>query len=228
MPTIEQARDWYTSSDSVHDFEHVMRVYHLAERICQAEGADLEIVRAAVLLHDIHVPTRKEEGSGQPEKGTHLNEASSRQRTRHHFQAALFARQVLAEEGWSEERISAVEHTIRAHRFRDDSEQPETLEAKILFDADKLDAIGAIGAARAIAYAVQASQPIYTQPSDQFIKYGKPLAGESHSAYHEYIFKLSKLKERLFTPTAKSIARERHDFMAKYFQRLRDEISGAL
>jgi uncharacterized protein len=66
------------------------------------------------------------------------------------------------------ERIAAVQHCIRAHRFRDDREPPQTLEAKILFDADKLDVLGAIGAARTIAYAVLDGQPVYAEPSPRF------------------------------------------------------------
>ena len=57
MPTIEQARAWYTDSDPVHDFDHVLRVYRLAERLAEAEGADLTIVRAAALLHDAEGPS---------------------------------------------------------------------------------------------------------------------------------------------------------------------------
>ena len=128
MPTIETARSWYPENDPVHGFDHVMRVYKMAERLAQAEGADLEIVRAATLLHDA-------EGPGVEES-----------REDHQHKSALFAHLVLQSEGWPEERIHAVAHCIRAHRFRDDREQPQPLEAKVLFDADKLDAIGAIGA----------------------------------------------------------------------------------
>ena len=67
MPTIEQARTWYADGDAVHDFDHVMRVYHLAEHIGEKEGADMEIVRAAALLHDAEGsdPGNAEERAGQ-------------------------------------------------------------------------------------------------------------------------------------------------------------------
>jgi len=71
-----------------------------------------------------------------------------------------------------------VQHCIRAHRFRDDSEPPQTLEAKILFDADKLDVLGAIGAARTIAYAVLDGQPVYAEPSLRFRSTFQKEAGE--------------------------------------------------
>ena len=193
MPTIEQARHWYPADDPVHGFDHVLRVYRMAERLAQAEGADLEIVRAAALLHD----------AGD---GLVAGAEDPSLRHSHHHASAELAAHLLRLEGWPEERIAAVQHCIRAHRFRDHSEPPSTLEAQVLFDADKLDAIGAIGVARAIAYAVRAGQPVYAKPSDQFLRSGKTEAGEPHSAYHEYCFKLVHLKDRLFTPAARQIA----------------------
>ena len=75
--------------------------------------------------------------------------------------SASFAGEVLRGLGWEESRISPVQHCIRAHRYRG-KEGPETIEAKILFDADKLDVVGAFGVARTIGYAVQAGQPIFS------------------------------------------------------------------
>ncbi len=144
----------------------------------------------------------------------------------HHHASADFAARVLAAEGWTRERISAVQHCIRSHRFRDDSELPQTLEARVLFDADKLDAIGAIGVARALAFAVRRGQPVYAPPSEQFLHTGKTQPGEPHSAYHEYRFKLVKLKDRLFTPAARIIAEQRHQQMVDFFERLADEAEG--
>ena len=210
MPTIEQSRQWYPADDPVHGFEHVLRVLRLAEQIAQAEGADMEIVRAAVLLHDAAADLA---GGGEPSA-----------RGAHHLSSASFARQVLSAEGWPEARIAAVQHCIRAHRFRDDTARPQSLEAQVLFDADKLDAIGASGVARAVAYAARLGQPAYAAPSARFIESGQLQPGEPHSAYHEYIFKLRKLKDRLHTPTARRMAEERHRLMADFFERLRQEM----
>jgi uncharacterized protein len=212
MPlTIEAARPWYPDHDPVHGFDHILRVYALAERICQREGADWEIVRAAVLLHDATPPEISEQA---------VNRES------HHYSSAEYAAQILQAEGWQPERIEEVCHCIRAHRFRDDREAPQTLEAKILFDADKLDAIGAIGVARAVAYAARSGNPPYWQVSEQFINTGQREPGELHSSYHEFIFKLRKLRERLFTPTAKTIGEERHRFMQAFYERLEAEVKG--
>ncbi|MBN1149351.1 MAG: HD domain-containing protein [Anaerolineales bacterium] len=206
---IAAARSWYPQADPVHGFDHVLRVYRLAERLALAEGADLEIVRAAALLHDVQVSAAPAAG-GQAGAG----------RPGHQHGAAQFARRVLQAEGWTEERISAVEHCIQAHRFRDASQPPQTLEAQVLFDADKLDAIGATGAARAIAYAAHAGQPFYSPPSTRFLESGQEEDGEPHSAYHEYLFKLRKLKERLHTETARALAQERHRRMTDFFEQL--------
>lgn len=208
MPTIEQARAWYVDSDTVHDFDHVLRVYRMAEHLAEAEGADLEIVRAAALLHDA--------------EGAAPDHAA---RADHHHVSAEFAAQVLAAEGWEAERIAAVQHCIRAHRYRG-TEKPASLEAKILFDADKLDVLGAIGAARVIGYAALANMPWYVPPSAQFLETGKEIEGEPHSAYHEHLFKLRKVPGRMFTATAQAIAAERLKYLDEFFERLIDEWNG--
>ena len=210
MPNIETARAWYDNSDPVHDFDHIQRVYRLAEKIALAEGADLEIVRAAALLHDA-------EGS---------DPADQARRALHQHASAAFAAEVLQAEGWSEARIAAVQHCIRAHRFRDTSEPPGTLEAKILFEADKLDSIGAIGVARVIAFSTRVPQPVYAPPSQQFIETGRREPGESYSSYHEYIFKLGRIKERMYTQTGKALAEERHRVLSEFFQCLVAEWNG--
>lgn len=213
MLTIDTARSWYTDTDPVHGFDHVLRVYRLAERIAQAEGADLEIVRAAALLHDA-------EGSATL--------GGDEGRLEHHHASAAFARKILEAEGWEEGRIKEVEHCIRAHRFRDESEQPQTLEAKVLYDSDKLDVIGAVGVARTIAFDVVVGQPIFSDPSEQFLTSGVKEPGEIHSSYHEYLFKLKKIKDRLHTPTAQALGQGRHRFLEEFFERLPLEIRGEI
>jgi uncharacterized protein len=144
----------------------------------------------------------------------------------HHTVSADFAQEVLDAEGWSSDRIKAVQHCIRAHRFRDDSERPETREAKVVFDADKLDAIGAIGVARAVAYAAQNGQPAFVQPSDRFLETGEKEVGEPHSAYHEYLYKLTRLLGLMYTASGRAIAEERHRYMVAFFERLIVEVNG--
>ncbi len=207
MPTLDQARQWYSSADPVHDFNHILRVYRLAERIGQAEGADLEILRAAALLHDA-ADARPDGDSDRPT---------------HHLASADFARDVLTAEGWPEGGIESALHCIRAHRFRG-TETPETLEAKILFDADKLDVLGAIGVARAFAYAALAGQPLTGDPSDSFKTKFEKESGEPHTPYHEFLFKLSRVQ--FHTETARQMAASRRQYMAEFFERLALEEKG--
>ena len=202
--SLEEARSWYQATDAVHDFDHILRVYRMSERLAKAEGADLEIVRAAALLHDA-------EGSAPGQADA---------RAAHHQASAAFAAEVLSQKGWGAEKIAAVQHCILAHRFRNPAEEPATLEAKVIFDADKLDAIGAVGAARVIAYAALAGAPFYEAPSAQFLATGEEEEGENHSAYHEHLFKLRKLRDRMHTPTARKIADERLAFLDAFFERL--------
>jgi uncharacterized protein len=209
MPSIEQARAYYADADPVHDFNHILRVLALAERLATAEGADLEIVRAAALLHDAHGAAPEDDHG----------------RAAHHHTSAEIAREVLEAEGWPEERIAAVQHCIRAHRFRGD-EQPQTLEARVLFDSDKLDVLGAIGVARVMAYAALAGQPLTGEPSETFKATGRKEPGEPHTPYHEFLFKLARIKDRLHTPTARAIAAERHRYLAEFFDRLALEVNG--
>jgi len=204
MPTIEQARAYYPDDDPVHGFSHVLRVYRLCEKIGKEENADLKILRTAALLHDV-------EGDVDVRKN-------------HHLAAADFAEKILIKEGWQEGEIQAVLHCIRAHRFRNREEEPNTLEAKVLFDADKIDAIGAVGIARAVSYAVRAGMDVYAPPSEQYLLTGELAPGESQSVSHEYLFKLRHLKDRMFTNTGRFLAEERHDLMANFFDGWLDEI----
>jgi uncharacterized protein len=211
IPSIEEAQEWYQDADPVHDFDHVMRVYRMATRLAKAEGADLAVVRAAALLHDSRGSAPGGEGNARAE---------------HHIASADFAGEVLARKGWPQEKIQAVQHCIRAHRFRGKEDAPETLEAKVLFDADKLDVLGAIGAARTIAYAALDGQPAYAEPSEQFLTTGQKELGEPHSSYHEFLFKLRKVKDRMFTPSGKALAEERHAYLVNFYEQLQAEARG--
>ena len=209
--TIEEAQIWYRDADPVHNFDHVLRVYRTAQHLGKLEGADLEILQAAALLHD----SRDSAPGGE----TTL-------RKDHHITSAEFAGSVLTQKGWPKDKIHAVQHCILAHRFRGEENPPQTLEAKILFDADKLDVLGAIGAARTIAYAALDGQPTYAEPSDQFLETGEKLPGEPHSSYHEFLFKLRKVKDRMFTQSGKALAEKRHAYLLDFYQQLQREVRG--
>ena len=202
MIEIEEARQYYTDCDAAHSFDHVLRVLALAERIGQAEGAAMEIVRAATLLHD--VARAEEERTG----ACHARMGAER------------ARQILADH--PADKVEAVAQAIASHRFRDEV-VPQTLEAKVLYDADKLDAIGAIGIARAYALAGRRGQRLWAKtPSGSLAE----SQSTDHTPVHEFTFKLSQLKDALFTATARQIAEERHRYLVEFFARLEEEVQG--
>jgi len=198
MITIEEARQLYGGEDAAHDFDHVVRTLELAERIGKAEAADLEVVRTATLLHDIT--------HGKPD---------------HHLGSAQRARELLA--GRPPAFVEAVATAIEAHRFRAEP-QPHTLEAQVVYDADKLDAIGAVGVARAFAHSAHLGHPLMV-PLDE-VDAESLESGPGHSAVHEFVFKLFRLRDHLYTQTAREIARGRHEFMVAFFQQLDGELRG--
>jgi uncharacterized protein len=201
MISIDQARSLYDGAEAAHAFDHVLRVLALAERIARAEGADLLIVRTATLLHDI-----------------------ARQEPDHHLRGAERARALLS--GQPADQVDAVCHAIEAHRFRQ-GPAPATLEAACLHDADKLDAIGAIGVARAVAYSASHGHRLWSQPLAEIDPQQPPPAGIDYTPSHEFVYKLAQLQDRLLTPTARQIAGERHQVMAAFFQQLDAEVMGA-
>jgi uncharacterized protein len=207
--SLDNARQWYPIFDAVHGFDHIERVYHLCEKIGAAEGADMGIVLTAVLLHDSQGST-----------------PGGEERPNHHIASAEFAGKVLTDEGWLPERIQAVQHCIRAHRFRRNGEEPTTLEAKVLFDADKLDVLGAIGVARTLGYAIKIGTLFFSEPSEKFLTTGQEMAGETHSAYHEYLYKLCKISNLLYTTTARHLAEGRQRFLNQFFDELMAECRG--
>ena len=207
MITIEEARGYYGTADSVHDFDHVLRVHALAEHIAETEGADPDIVSAAALLHDV---------------GRNQAEDIGRD---HAIFAAERAREILS--GAPAQRREAVIHAIATHRFRSGPE-PDTLEAKVVFDADKLDAIGAIGIARAFAYGGAHGQRLWA-PLDEIDLERHLEVGDTagdHTPVHEFVVKLARVKDRLFTATGRSIAEGRHAYMVAFFERLESEVRG--
>jgi uncharacterized protein len=170
--------------------------------------ADLEVLSGAALLHDIgrQFETEKQGGVCHAEKGAEL------------------AGDILQKLGFPEPFIENVSHCIETHRYRGDK-APSTLEAKILFDADKLDSIGAVGIGRAFLFAGQTGARLHNE-GDVDILACKPYSTED-TAYREFKFKMSKVKDRMLTPEGRRLADERHDFMELFFQRLEREIKGS-
>lgn len=193
--------------DSAHDKEHVYRVLNNALVIAdEIQGVDYDVLIAACLLHDIARPEQIREP-----KLCHAEVGSEK--------AYTFLLQSGCSVGFAEQ----VRDCIRTHRFRK-NDQPESIEAKILFDADKLDVVGAIGIARTLVYKGTVSDPLYTRRADGTISDGTD-DGPS-SFFWEYKFKLEKLYDRFYTPKGRELALERKAAAESFYRNLYSEITG--
>jgi uncharacterized protein len=203
-----EARGFFLDSRGSHDWDHTQRVLRLCLRIGGKEGADLGILKLAALLHDIG--RRQEDRSGG--------------RVCHGRAGATMAGKLLALYGLDAGTIRDVVHCIRTHRFRKKA-VPRTLEAKVLFDADKLDSIGAVGIGRAFLFAGEVGARLHNK--DIELRKTKPYTRDD-TAYREFLVKLGRIKDRIFTQEGKHIAAERHRFMVQFFDRLNRETDGSL
>jgi len=191
------------ADDGAHDVAHLLRVWKNACAIRDGEGGDSELLAAAVLLHDA---VTVEKNSPQRAQASRL--------------AADAARPRLAAEGWPDARIEAVAHAIAAHSFSAGI-PPQTLEARILQDADRLDAIGAVGVARCFYVAGRLGGGLY----DPFDPEGKarPLDDRRFALDH-FQTKLMRLASGFQTATGAALARERHERLLRFWQDMLDEI----
>jgi uncharacterized protein len=165
-----------------HDDGHIERVVNLSVAIALKEGADVEIVKKAAELHDI-----------------------ARDKPNHAMEGGKIARELLQGKEYDNNFIENVVHCIESHSFSS-GVKPETLEAKVLSDADKLDAIGAIGIARAFLFSGEKGRNI----------------NETLKHFEE---KLLRLKDLMETDTGKKLAEERHRFMLSFYERIRIELA---
>lgn len=189
-----------------HDWDHTLRVFHLCRHIGSMEGADMTVLTIAAFLHDI----------GRSQEDTAYGEIC------HAEKGAEIAEILLKPFPLADERKANVIHCIRAHRFRN-KHIPETLEARVLFDADKLDAIGAVGVARAFLFAGEVGARLHSPEKN--IETTRPYS-EDDTGYREYKIKLRKIRDRMMTREGKRLARGRHDFMEAFFNRFLMEYEG--
>lgn len=204
-----KAKSLMQKNKSSHGWDHTERVMNLSLHIAKIEGADLDIVHVAALLHDI----------GRHKEDEALGEVC------HAEEGAKMAAKILRDEAFDEETIAQIVHCIENHRFRG-NKKPDTLEAKVLFDADKLDSIGAVGIGRAFMFAAEVGARVHNSPTVDISK-TEPY-GEEDTAYREFFHKLKKVHERMLTAEGKLLADERHKFMCDFFDRLNKEAAGKL
>ena len=142
----------------------------------------------------------------------------------HAERGAMLARELLGKYNIEEEKISKIVHCIESHRFRN-NKTPQSKEARVLFDADKLDAIGATGIGRAFLFAGEVGAKLHNKDID--VENTEPYTKED-TAYREFVVKLRKIRDRMITRQGKKIAEERHKFMVDFFDRLNKEVGGEL
>ncbi|MEM0372257.1 MAG: HD domain-containing protein [archaeon] len=186
-----------------HDYSHTMRVYANAMKIAKKEKCDPEIVALASLLHDIS------EGEGH---------------RMHHLSSAKRAREILTELKCPERVISGVERAVLAHRFSMPPE-PSTIEAKIVQDADRLDALGAVGIARCFSFGGRFNRKLYDE-RNLIREKTNPKKSRTQASVDHFYLKLLNLKDKMHTKTARKIALERTKFMEKYLKQFGKEIRG--
>lgn len=193
---------------SSHGWDHVQRVINIADKISKDEDADPFIVKTAAILHDI----AREEQDNNNGNVCHAEIGSK------------MAYAFLTNEGLDADRANHIKNCIFTHRFRN-NDIPNTIEAKILYDADKLDSIGAVGIGRAFLFSGEIGAKLHN--SDIDIESTSAYT-EEDTAFREYMVKLKFVKDKMLTDHGKKFAEERNSFMENFFSRLHDEVEGVL
>lgn len=208
-------------SCSAHDIDHVMRVYNMCLYLAKGKIVDLDVLKGAALLHDIAAVKETQDISGN---------------TDHAIVGAEMAKTILKKLNFSDNKIKHIMECIISHRYKT-SNKPKTIEAKILFDADKIDTLGAIGIARSFAWVGKNGAKIYKKADDIDTYAKENLCGKingriqdktKHSAQIEFETKIKYLPDKLYTKKAKDIAKERIDYIKKFLDRLEKEYLGQI
>jgi uncharacterized protein len=204
--------------DSSHDMDHVARVFNFCRLLAKNEKVDQEVLRAATLLHDIGKPEEEKDKTG---------------RVDHAILGAKMAAPILKKLGFAKEKIKHIQECIISHRYRT-RHRPKTIEAKILFDADKLDTIGVIGLARGFIWVGKHNAKIYSKVNlNKYVKEnlggkrtGKIIDKSKHSPQLQYKTKDKYVLQTLNTKKAREIAKERLKFTKLFLDRLEEEVKG--
>ncbi|MCQ2380496.1 MAG: HD domain-containing protein [Victivallaceae bacterium] len=198
----EAVRTRLSGACGCHDFDHTMRVVVNAETLLESHpGADPFLVRLGALLHDCCRP----------------EEDASDGRIDHAELGGVRSREMLSDAGCGPDVVEAVGRIVERHRFRGRGAKPQTIEEKIVHDADKLDSLGAVGVGRAFLFAGRIGARLHNSDSEALES--APYTRED-TAYREYLVKLRSLPECMLTLRGRELAAERLDFMKEFFRRL--------
>ncbi|AGB33519.1 metal-dependent phosphohydrolase HD sub domain protein [Natrinema pellirubrum DSM 15624] len=202
----DRARTYFDDASPAHDWHHVQRVERLAETLCERhpDAVDERVVRLAVYCHDVG---RTKEDRGEIDD--------------HARWGAREAEGILRECGADAATIERVQHCIRAHRYSNDLE-PATLEAKLVSDADNLDALGAVGIARVFAYGGEMGDPIH-DPAQPIAEDDTDAGATQYNHIHK---KILDLPARMYTDVGRDLAAERVAFVREYLDRFDSEVVG--
>lgn len=194
--------------DTAHDKEHIYRVLYNGLEIAKTEkNVNYDVLIAACLLHDIG---RKE----QFENPALCHAAVGSEK----------AYKFLLEHGFDMCYAEHVKQCIQTHRYRKNN-QPQSLEAKILFDADKLDVSGAIGIARSLLYKGIVSEPLYSVLPNGLVSTGEN--DDTPSFFQEYKYKLENLYSKFYTKKAAAMGKERQHIAVEFYNRLYEEVNSS-
>ena len=201
---VAYVQDFFAEDHSGHDAQHTLRVWRMAKRIAAEEGADQLTVQLAALLHDV------DDRKLSPET----------------WQDKRNARQFMQDSGASEAVQRHVLSIISSISFSAGL-VPDTLEGKIVQDADRLDAMGAIGIARTFAYGGSHGRAMYDpaeQPNEHMSR--QEYAARTSSSINHFYEKLLKLKDEMNTLAGRTMAQHRHAYMKAYLQEFFEECEG--
>ena len=201
---LEYVKNFFAGDSGGHDYFHTLRVYHSVVRIASAEGADVRIVSLAALLHDV------DDRKLSPETAANKDNA----------------RNFLKSNGVPPEEMEAIVGIISRISFGD-GQIPDSLEGKCVQDADRLDAIGAVGIGRAFAFGGSKGRLMHDPDTPPKLNMTPEEYKKSQSTTVNHFYeKLLKLKDTMHTQTARHLAEKRHAFMCEFLDQFLGEWDG--
>lgn len=205
---VEKMKSRLSNDSSGHEMSHHIRVYRVAKRIAEEEGADVEVVCAAALTHDLHRTMGDKDTYTDPEESLDTIE------------------EILQDVGFAEDKIQKVLYCVLVHEDYsfENKNEAKTLESQVLQDADNLDAIGSVGIARTFRFGGSRGLPMWNEGEELSQEYDKEEIEDSAVKHiHE---KLLRLKDGMNTTSGRKIAKRRHKTVRQFVSEFKEEWNG--